>query len=209
MDLDHLYSGTLYTVSAPSGAGKTSLVKALVDSVDNIQVSISYTTRLPRKGEKNGVNYHFIDENTFMGMVEETLFLEHAQVFDHYYGTSQKEVFQLLAHGIDVILEIDWQGAQQVRQFHADSVGIFILPPSLETLEQRLRGRGKDSDESIVRRMRKAVDEMSHYIEYDYLVINDNFSSALKDLQTIVYCQRLSHRVQTQKNQSLLMRLFS
>jgi guanylate kinase len=209
MDLDHLYSGTLYTISAPSGAGKTSLVKALVESVDNIQVSVSHTTRFPRQGEKNGVDYHFVDENTFMDMVEKTLFLEHAQIFDYYYGTSQKEVFQLLARGIDVILEIDWQGAQQVRRIHEDSVGIFILPPSLEALERRLRARGKDSEEVIARRMRKAEDEMSHYIEFDYLVINDKFSSALKDLQTIVECQRLSHRVQTQKNQDLLMRLFS
>jgi len=209
MDLDHLYAGTLYTISAPSGAGKTSLVKALIKSMDNIETSVSHTTRPPRKGEKNGVDYYFIDQDKFIKMVEKTLFLEHAQVFDNFYGTSQRAVFEKLAKGIDVILEIDWQGAQQVRKFHEDTVGIFILPPSLETLERRLRGRGKDSDEVIARRMKKAEDEMSHYVEFDYLVINDDFSRALKDLQTIFYCQRLSHRVQTQKNQKLLMRLFS
>jgi len=209
MDLDHLYAGTLYTISAPSGAGKTSLVKALVKSMDNIEISVSHTTRPPRKGEKEGVDYYFVDQDKFIEMVEKTLFLEHAQVFDNYYGTSQREVFEKLAKGIDVILEIDWQGAQQARKIHPDTVGIFILPPSLETLERRLRGRGKDSDEVIERRMQKAEDEMSHYVEFDYLVINDDFSRTLKDLQTIFYSQRLSHRVQTQKNQKLLTRLFS
>ena len=209
MDLDHLYAGTLYTISAPSGAGKTSLLKSLVKSMDNIELSVSHTTRPARKGEKEGIDYYFIDQEKFAEMLEKTLFLEHAQVFDNYYGTSQREVFEKLAKGVDVILEIDWQGAQQVRKMHADSVGIFILPPSLETLERRLRKRGKDSDEVIRRRMQKAENEMSHYIEFDYLVINDDFSKALKNLQTIFYSQRLSHRVQTQKNQKLLMRLFS
>jgi len=209
MDLDHLYAGTLYTISAPSGAGKTSLVKALVKTMDNVEISVSHTTRPPRKGEKDGVDYYFVDEDKFIKMVEKTLFLEHAQVFDNYYGTSQREVFEKLAKNIDVILEIDWQGAQQVRKIHPDTVGIFILPPSLETLERRLRGRGKDNDEVIAQRMQKAEDEMSHYIEFDYLVINDDFSRTLNDLQTIFHCQRLSHRVQTQKNQELLTRLFA
>lgn len=168
-------SGILYIVSAPSGAGKTSLVKALIESLANVRVSVSHTTRAMRPGETHGVNYHFVAHETFTEMLERSEFLEHAQVFDNLYGTSQRWLEQTLADGYDLILEIDWQGAQQVRRLMPAAKSIFILPPTQQALRQRLINRGQDSDETIERRMLEAVSEMSHYVEYDYLVINDDF----------------------------------
>lgn len=184
------YPGTLFVFAAPSGAGKTSLVKALLKNMDGISVSVSHTTRAMRPGEEDGIHYHFIDIPSFKKMVDEDAFLEHARVFDNYYGTSRTGIEQQLALGMDVILEIDWQGAQQVRKLMPETVGVFILPPSRDALEQRLRGRGQDSDEIIARRMRDAQSESAHYNEFDYVVINDDFDTALAELEAIVTCQR-------------------
>ncbi|MDH5670449.1 MAG: guanylate kinase [Nitrospira sp.] len=184
------YPGTLYVFAAPSGAGKTSLVKALLENMDGIAVSVSHTTRAMRPGEENGIHYHFVDIPQFEKMVAEHAFLEHAKVFDNYYGTSRTGIEQQLALGMDVILEIDWQGARQVRELMPETVGVFILPPSRQALEERLRGRGQDSDEIIARRMRDAQSESSHYNEFDYVVINNDFATALAELQAIVTCQR-------------------
>ncbi len=183
--------GTLYIISAPSGAGKTSLVKALLEQMEGVEVSVSHTTRSMRPGEANGVDYHFVDEAEFLAMVGQAEFLEHAQVFDNYYGTAQSAVEQRLEAGADVILEIDWQGAAQVRKQMPQSRSIFILPPSKAALEERLRGRGQDSDEVIARRMQDAVSEMSHFPEFDYLVINDDFEVALGELKAIMQANRL------------------
>jgi len=202
-------TGTLYLISAPSGAGKTSLVHALVNSLDYIQVSVSHTTRQSRPGEKNGVDYYFVSQDEFLQMLTYNLFLEHAQVFDNYYGTSEKWLLNQLNKGIDIILEIDWQGAQQVRRLKPNSVSIFILPPSRQALESRLRQRGQDSDAVIQQRLYKAIDEMTHYVEYDYLVVNDDFETALKDLQVIIQSQRLTQLVQAPKLQGLLTDLLS
>ena len=185
-------NGTLYIFSAPSGAGKTSLVKALLERTTGIGVSVSHTTRKARPGEQDGVNYHFVDIPAFATMVAQQAFVEHARVFDNYYGTSKAAVEQQLARGQDVILEIDWQGARQIRSWRADAVGVFILPPSRAALLQRLQGRQTDSDEIIARRMRDAVAEMRHYDEYDYVVVNDDFAVAMAELQAIVTSQRLA-----------------
>jgi len=183
--------GTLFIISAPSGAGKTSLVKAILEKDPQLQVSISYTTRSPRPQEINGVHYHFVTVSTFQEMLEKEDFLEHANVFDNYYGTSHVGLEQQLEQGKDIILEIDWQGAQQVRQKIADAVSIFVLPPSKETLEQRLRNRAQDSEEIIARRLKDAVSDMSHYNEFDYVVINDDFDIVFNELQYIIKSQRL------------------
>jgi|SRR5690606_7226296 guanylate kinase len=190
--------GTLYTVSAPSGAGKTSLVSALVKSNPEVCVSISHTTRAMRPGEVDGVNYHFVDHETFERMLEAGEFLEHARVFSNLYGTSQKWVVDTLNQGIDVILEIDWQGAEQVRKIMPDTVSLFILPPSLACLRQRLTGRGQDDDSVIEARMSEAISEMSHYVEADYLIINDDFTVALAQFQALITSQhiRLSRQVE-------------
>jgi len=200
-------TGTLYTVSAPSGAGKTSLVKALVDSDSGVTVSVSHTTRAMRPGEAHGVNYHFVERAEFLEMLERSAFLEHAQVFDNYYGTSKEWVQETLAGGHDVILEIDWQGAEQVRRLLPDTVGIFILPPSQEALRERLTGRGQDDDSVIERRMAQAIDEMSHYVEADYLVINDDFDHALAELRAIISAQRSRLSRQQQQHTALLQAL--
>ncbi|AOU96692.1 guanylate kinase [Acidihalobacter yilgarnensis] len=196
--------GTLYIISAPSGAGKTSLVKALVARVDTISISVSHTTRKSRPGEQDGRDYHFIDERAFLGMIEDVAFLEHARVFDHYYGTALASVQAQLAEGQDVILEIDWQGAQQVRRQLPGCQSIFILPPSRTELETRLRARAQDSDEVIERRMRDAVREISHYGEYDYLVVNDDFEDALAELSVIVSANRLRLPARGQRLRSLI-----
>lgn len=201
--------GTLYTVSAPSGAGKTSLVNALIEQDLSIQVSISHTTRIIRPGETGGVNYHFVNQSTFLAMLEQTAFLEHAKVFDNYYGTSQQWVEETLAKGLDVILEIDWQGAAQVRKLMPEAVAVFILPPSKEALEQRLTGRGQDSQEIINKRMSEAQSEMSHYVEADYIVINDDFNTALAELAAIFVAQRNALANQQLASQTLLKELLS
>lgn len=184
-------TGTLYIVSAPSGAGKTSLVKALLDIDPHITVSVSHTTRDMRPGEVDGVNYHFVDRARFATMAKQGDFLEHAEVFDNQYGTSKQAVTAPLSEGKDVILEIDWQGARQVRALIPDNVSIFILPPSREALRERLTERGQDSDEIIDRRMHDAVSEISHHSEYHYLVVNDDFDTALADLSAIISGPRL------------------
>ncbi|KUJ83943.1 guanylate kinase [Microbulbifer flavimaris] len=200
-------TGTLYTVSAPSGAGKTSLVKALVDSDSQVTVSVSHTTRARRPGEEDGVNYHFVDREAFLAMLDRNAFLEHAQVFDNFYGTSRDWVEETLGSGRDVILEIDWQGAAQVRRILPDTVGIFILPPSQEALRERLTGRGQDDESVIERRMGLAIDEMSHFVEADYLVINDDFQVALAELQSILVAQRQRLERQQQRHSQLLQAL--
>ena len=167
--------GTLFIFSAPSGAGKTSLVKGLLDSTGYIGVSVSHTTRAPRPGETDGKDYHFVPVEEFQQMVNRGAFLEHAQVFDNFYGTSQEWVESELAAGRDVILEIDWQGAEQVRRLMPDTISVFIAPPSISALRERLQKRGQDDEQTIERRMRDARKEMSHYGEYDYLIINLNF----------------------------------
>lgn len=182
---------TLYIFSAPSGAGKTSLVKALLESTESITVSVSHTTRAMRPGEQNGVHYHYVDIPAFERMVAEQAFLEHAKVFDNYYGTSRQAVLDKLALGQDVILEIDWQGARQVRTLFPECVGIFVLPPSKAALRERLTGRGQDDATIIDRRMRDAEAEMSHYAEFDYVVVNDVFDHALAELRAIITAQRL------------------
>lgn len=184
-------AGTLFIVAAPSGAGKTSLVKALLEAEQDILVSVSHTTRPPRPGERDGIDYHFVSAEVFQAMVREDAFLEHATVFDHCYGTSRHWVLEKLTQGFDVILEIDWQGARQVRSQVNDSVGIFIIPPSRETLQRRLMGRNQDSAATIARRMRDAESEMGHYDEFDYLVVNDVFERALQELRAVVLARRL------------------
>lgn len=197
-------TGTLYIISAPSGAGKTSLLRELVRSTADVVVSVSHTTRPRREGEEDGVHYHFIDRDTFNSMAEKGEFLEHACVFDNYYGTSQRHVEQLMASGKDVILEIDWQGALQVRQQIEDNLSVFILPPSKKELRSRLADRGTDSEEIIDRRMRDAENEMSHYGEFDYLVVNDDFNIALDELRSIMISHRLGIKKQTMRLTALL-----
>jgi guanylate kinase len=184
-------TGTLYTVSAPSGAGKTSLVNALIERCGGLQVSVSHTTRPMRPAEKEGVNYHFVSENVFVDMLDRAEFLEHAQVFGNLYGTSSVWLEEQLERGLDVILEIDWQGARQVKQLLPETQSIFILPPSRQALQQRLSLRGQDDPSIIEGRMNAAVAEMSHYVESDFLVVNKDFDQALDELQFIVASQRL------------------
>ena len=183
--------GKLYTVAAPSGVGKTTLVKALLGVMDNLQVSVSYTTRPPRPGEVDGINYHFVTESIFKQMIATQDFLEYALVFDHYYGTSSKWVKQQLAQGINVILEIDWQGVRQIKRSFPDCVRIFILPPSLLALKQRLETRAQDSVGVIEERMDAGKAELSHYDEADFLVVNNNFSTALRTLCSIIKKEKL------------------
>lgn len=198
------FTGTLYVFSAPSGAGKTSLVKALLEKTDDILVSVSHTTRDPRPGEENGKDYNFVSVEIFKSMIEHDEFLEHAQVFDNFYGTSQTWVEEQLSQGKDVILEIDWQGAEQIRKLMPSMVSVFILPPSRDELERRLQGRGQDSQEIIDRRMRDAVSEMSHYGEFDNLIINDDFDTALEELRSVVLARRQRLAAQAQKHEALL-----
>lgn len=186
-----IHSGTLYVISAPSGAGKTSLVAAMLERDPRLCVSVSHTTRGRRPGEVDGSNYHFVAAEEFERMIAAGTFLEHAQVFGNYYGTSRLWVNEQLAADRDVILEIDWQGAQQVRRLLPDCVSIFIAPPSLAELRQRLERRGQDSAEVIAQRMREATEECSHHGEYDYLVLNDDFDDALADLLGIARAERV------------------
>jgi len=200
-------NGTLYILSAPSGAGKTSLLKALRERDGHLHVSVSHTTRPMRPGEQDGVHYHFVDQATFLAKVDRGDFLEHAQVFGNYYGTDEASVRAQLAAGQDTVLEIDWQGAQQVRHRFPEAVSIFILPPGPEVLLERLSNRGQDSEEIIRGRMREAVSEMSHYAEFDYLVINDRFDQALDELAAIVTAQRLRLARQADLHAGMISRL--
>lgn len=184
-------SGVLFVVSAPSGAGKTSLLRALVPTDPRLRLSVSHTTRAPRPGEVDGIHYHFVDRPQFEAMVAADAFLEHARVFDNLYGTAEQSVRDLLGASFDVVLEIDWQGARQVRARFPEAVSVFIVPPSVAALRERLSGRGQDSTEVIDRRMRDARSELSHFGEYDYLVVNDAFAQALEDLRAIVAAERL------------------
>ena len=200
-------TGTLYTVSAPSGAGKTSLVNALVERCGGVQVSVSHTTRPMRPAEKEGVNYHFVSENVFVDMLNRAEFLEHAQVYGNLYGTSRIWLEKQLERGFDVILEIDWQGARQVKLLVPEAQSIFILPPSRQALQERLSLRGQDDPGVIEGRMNAAVAEMSHYVESDFLVVNKDFDQALDQLQCIVASQRLRTARQQEILPSMLQNL--
>ncbi len=184
--------GTLFIVTAPSGAGKTSLVKALVDHDQQLSVSISHTTRAQRPGEVDGVNYHFVSKETYIEMLNNGDFLESADVYGNQYGTSEAQVKRQLDNGINVILEIDWQGAHQVRNLHQEACSIFILPPSLESLKSRLTNRGQDAVETIEQRMSQAVAEISHVAEADFIVVNDDFNTALEDIRAIIRSRQLT-----------------
>lgn len=203
--------GTLYIVSAPSGAGKSSLIQALLKTqpLYDTQVSVSHTTRPVRPGEKEGEHYFFVSKAEFEGMIREDAFLEYANVFGNYYGTARKTIEQVLSTGVDIFLDIDWQGAQQIRNKMPQTRSIFVLPPSKEELERRLRGRGQDSDETIERRMAQAVAEMSHYAEYDYLIVNDEFNTALMDLKTIIRAERLRLGRQKLRHDALISKLLA
>ncbi len=196
--------GSLYIIAAPSGAGKTSLVSKLIEQDQHIQVSVSTTTRAARPGEQDGVNYHFVSVEQFQQQVSEGDFLEHAEVFGNYYGTSLSAVNNMLEKGKDVILEIDWQGARLVREQIANTISIFILPPSLGELRKRLTGRGTDSDDVIEERMSKAIDEMTHYDEFDFVVINNHFDTALNELHAIFVANRLRLANQQAKHANLI-----
>lgn len=206
---DKQFRGALYIVAAPSGAGKTSLVKALVQGLDNVAISVSTTTRKIRSGEVDGVDYHFVDKSAFEALIAQDQFIEHAQVFDNYYGTSRDEVETQLDKGVDVILEIDWQGAHQVRDRMPACCSIYVLPPSRPVLEQRLQKRGQDDQTLIDRRMRDAINEMVHYDEFDYVIINDDFDQALAELGAIFIARRLLLRNQQHNHKELLQQLLS
>ncbi len=202
-----LEKGTLYVISAPSGAGKTSLVTAILQQEPLLGVSISHATRCMRPGEQDGVNYHFVDRPVFEAMIARGEFLEHADVFGNYYGTSQLWVAETLAAGRDVILEIDWQGAVQVRRLMPECVSVFIVPPSAAALRSRLTGRGTDAPEVVERRLKEAREECSHALEFDYLVVNDDFGAALANLMSIVAAQRLRVVAQEARYADLLAEL--
>ena len=206
--MQHL-AGNLFIISAPSGAGKSSLIQALLKRHSDMQVSVSHTTRAPRPGEQDGVHYHFITVDEFKALIARDEFFEWAEVFGNYYGTSKSTIRASLSHGIDVFLDIDWQGARQIKLQESSAKGIFILPPSLVELEQRLNNRGQDSGEVIAKRMAQAQSEMSHANEYEYLIINDNFDTALTEFERIVLAQRNSYASQVARQQALLSQLLA
>ena len=200
-------SGNLFIITAASGAGKTSLVKELLAKDNQVKLSISHTTRQARHGEQNGVHYHFVNETEFFKILNAGGFLESADVHGAKYGTAQSAVDTALQASFDVILEIDWQGAVQVRNIYPQAISIFILPPSVETLAQRLNNRGQDSIDVINKRLAAARDEMSHVVEFDYVTINDNFDSALQDLLAIIRASRLKSKSQLQRYAALIQQL--
>ncbi len=203
--------GTLWIVSAPSGGGKTSLTRALIQRLNQrgipAAISVSYTTRAPRAGEQDGVHYHFVDEPRFLAMAAAGEFLEHAEVFGRRYGTGRAETERLLAAGTELLLDIDWQGARQIKAQRPDAPGVFILPPSAAELERRLHGRGQDDPKVIAARMDAAHAEMTHYAEYDYLIVNDTFDHALDDLQSVLLARRLGLAGQRQRHAALIREL--
>lgn len=205
MTEDKRIQGTLYVVSAPSGAGKTSLLKELILQIEHVETAISHTTRPMREGEVDGIDYYFVSIDEFKKLIEEKAFVEYAEVFGNFYGTSQSSIQQQLTLGLDVILEIDWQGARQIRQREPESRSIFILPPSKLALRERLEVRGQDKSDVIDLRMQEAKSEMSHFSEYQYLVINDNFQVALSELKAILIAERQKIAYQ-QRNHALLLR---
>jgi len=196
-------AGHLFIVAAPSGAGKTTLVKMLLERDSGIRLSVSYTTRAPRPGEADGREYHFVDAPSFLAMRERGEFLESAEVHGNHYGTSRRWIVEQMDAGQDILLEIDWQGAQQVRRLFPDSIGIFVLPPSVEELERRLMGRGQDSADVIARRVAAALDEMRHVNEFDYVIINNTLPEAIEDLQTVVRAVRLRYASQLDRHRAL------
>lgn len=202
-------SGLLFVVSAASGTGKTSLVKALLERVNNLHVSVSHTTRGQRPGELDGVHYHFSTKEDFLNLVNEGGFIEYAEVFGNYYGTAQATVKEQLAKGHDVLLEIDWQGAQQVRRLFPESKQIFILPPSQFDLRERLSNRGTDAVDVIEHRLSCAVEDMQQYVNFDYLIINDDFNKALHDLEAVIIANRLVLAQQANRHQELIQKLIS
>lgn len=198
------YLGNLFIVAAPSGGGKTSLVKKLIASLDKIEVSVSHTTRAMRPGEEHGKDYFFVDDLEFINMINDNAFLEHAQVFNHSYGTSMAQISDRLKRGIDVVLDIDWQGAAQIRRSFPNAVSVFIIPPSIDELKNRLMNRQQDKEEIISQRMKKAQNELSHYSEFDYLIVNDSFEHAAMELSAIVLANRLRIERQVKKQSKLL-----
>ncbi|WP_407595271.1 guanylate kinase [Acinetobacter lwoffii] len=202
-------SGLLFVVSAASGTGKTSLVKALLERVNNLHVSVSHTTRGQRPGELDGVHYHFSDKEDFLNLVNEGGFIEYAEVFGNYYGTAQATVKEQLAKGHDVLLEIDWQGAQQVRRLFPESKQIFILPPSQFDLRERLSNRGTDTVDVIEHRLSCAVEDMQQYSNFDYIIINDDFNKALHDLEAVIIANRLTLSQQANRHEKLIQQLIT
>lgn len=202
-------TGNLFILSAPSGGGKSSLIGALRKTHPHVTVSVSHTSRAPRPGEENGKHYHFVDSDTFKQLIAEEVFLEWAEVFGNFYGTSRLAIAEQLAEGKDVFLDIDWQGAQQIRQLFDDVTTIFVMPPSKAALRQRLLERGQDSGDVIDSRMEEAQAEMSHFTEFDYLIVNDDFETALQELEQIVLTQRLKTTKQALKFDSLLKDLLA
>lgn len=201
--------GSLFIITAASGTGKTSLVKQLIATTNDLAVSISHSTRKPRSGEIDGQHYHFVSREIFADMIKQGEFLEHAEVFENYYGTAQSTVEFMLSNGLDVILEIDWQGALQVQKLRADATTIFILPPDRQSLRQRLSNRGQDSQEVIERRLAGSVNEMSQYVNFDYVVINDNFDVALAELKSIIIANRLTLAKQQERHAGRIEQLLS
>lgn len=204
-------AGNLFILAAPSGAGKSSLIKALLDQPQadgvTMQASVSHTTRAPREGEVDGQHYFFTDKDEFEQLITDDVFFEWAEVFGNYYGTSRPVIEQTLASGIDVFLDIDWQGAQQVKEQLPDTTTIFIAPPSIETLQARLLKRAQDSEDTIKKRMKQAVSEISHYHEFDYVIVNDDFDTALQQLQSIVTTARLKTQRQAHRHANLFEQL--
>ena len=200
-------SGTLYIISAPSGAGKTSLITKLLEGLDDAEMAVSHTTRAKRDGEIDGKHYHFISAEKFLEGIGNGEFLESANVFGNHYGTSKKAVEDITSKGVDVILEIDWQGAQQVRKIMPKALSIFILPPTRSELERRLRGRGTDAEDVILKRLEQSCADMAHYVEFDYVVINDNFDKAMHQLESVFQANRITLEKQRKRNKTLLDQL--
>lgn len=202
--MENRYLGNLFIVAAPSGGGKTSLVKKLIETMPDIVVSISHTTRDKRAGEVDGEHYFFVDNPKFQQMINAGDFIEHATVFNYYYGTSKSQIEARLKAGIDVVLDIDWQGAQQIKEIFPNAVSIFVIPPSLEVLQERLQNRKRDDESIIKHRMQQAQHELSHYMEFDYLIVNDTFEKAAQELISIVQAQRLTIGRQVGQQRKLL-----